>query len=161
MKREIAGYVAPLVAAVVLVIMLMQTRAALKASGTWNQHSGREQAVARDPYAPLDRDLAEVANAPPVGPVRDPFSLTPLVAELPVRHEPRRPVAPPPPPLPVLTAIIWDNDPRATVRWNGRDYSVRNNTLFADFRVAGISRDQVVLERGGERLVLTLPKKGD
>ncbi len=161
MKRDLSGYAAPFVAAIVLVIMLVQTRAALRASGTWNQHSGREQVAPRDPYAPLVRDLAAVTNAPPVGPVRDPFSLAPLVVESPVRHEPRRPVAPPPPPMPVLTAIIWDNDPRATVRWNGRDYSVRNNTLFADFRVAGISRDQVVLERGAERLVLTLPKKGD
>jgi hypothetical protein len=61
----------------------------------------------------------------------------------------------------VLTSIVWDNDPRATVRWEGRDYSVRENSLFADFRVTGIRRDQVVLERGGERLVLRLPQKGE
>jgi hypothetical protein len=41
------------------------------------------------------------------------------------------------------------------------DYSVRTNTLFADFRVVSITAQWVVLDRGGESLVLRLPVKGD
>jgi len=69
------------------------------------------------------------------------------------------PAAEPPPP--VLTSIIWDSDPRATLRYDGRDFSVRENSLFADFRVTSITSTQVVLERNGEPLVLTLRSKGD
>jgi hypothetical protein len=38
---------------------------------------------------------------------------------------------------------------------------VQVNTLFDEFRVRSITRSQVILERGGETLVLQLPKKGD
>jgi len=61
----------------------------------------------------------------------------------------------------VLTTIVFDADPRATVRWDGRDYSVRAGALFADFRVVSITRDQVVLDHAGESVVLKLPRKGD
>jgi hypothetical protein len=58
--------------------------------------------------------------------------------------------------VPVLTSIVWDADPRATIRFNGRDYSVRQAALFDDYRVVSITRDQVVLDRLGESLVLRL-----
>jgi hypothetical protein len=62
--------------------------------------------------------------------------------------------------MPLLTSIVWDADPRATIRYDGHDYSVRENSLFADFRVKSISRTEVVLERGGQPLGLTLRSKG-
>ena len=62
----------------------------------------------------------------------------------------------------MLTSIVWlENNPSATLRWNGRDYPVQTNTLFDEFRVQSITRNQVTLVRGGETLVLQLPKKGD
>ena len=72
-----------------------------------------------------------------------------------------RPTTTPSAAPPVLTAIIFDNDPRATIRYDGRDYPVRVNSLFADFRVVRIAADEVVLDRAGETLVLKLPSKGD
>jgi len=80
------------------------------------------------------------------------------------RHRQPAPVAAAPPaqaPQPLLTSIIWDADPRATVRWDGRDFPVRENSLFADFIVKSIRRDEVVLERDGQQLVLKLTKKGE
>ena len=111
------------------------------------------------------------ADAPPLVLLRDPFGYgasTPVVSH--PERRPRRPnpgpvaVVPAPAPepeQPTLTAIIWDEDPRATVRWNGRDFSVRQNSLFDDFVVKHIGPDQVVLERGGQELVLRLVKKGE
>jgi hypothetical protein len=164
MKRVYATFVAPLLAAVLLAVMLVQTRGALRASGTWTRSGSEARTPVADPYAALDRLITEAGGAAPAALARDPFALGPVVSAAdPDRPKPPpRPAAPPPaPPMPVLTAIVWDNDPRATIRWDGRDYSVRENTLFADFRVASISRDAVVLEHGGERLVLALPRKGD
>jgi hypothetical protein len=80
------------------------------------------------------------------------------------KQKPAAAVEPPPAPVPeepTLTAIIWDQDPRATVRWDGRDFSVRENSLFADFTVKSIRPTEVVLERGGQQVVLRLAKKGD
>jgi len=77
------------------------------------------------------------------------------------RHTEPKPIAPVEPPQPSLTAIIWDDDPRATVRWDGRDFSVRANSLFADFTVKSIRPTEVVLERGGQQMVLRLIKKGE
>ncbi len=162
MRRLFTGFVAPLLATVLLAVMLVQTRTALRASGAWNRGGLRPHTPVTDPYAPLDHLIADAASAPAPALTRDPFALGPIVSAVTDAERPApRPVAPPPPPKPVLTSIVWDNDPRATIRWDGRDYSVRENALFADFRVAGISRDQVVLERGGERIVLVLRTKGE
>jgi hypothetical protein len=152
---------APLLALLVLIVVLGQTLGALRASGAWARAAQETRIRLEDPYARLDGLLAGPAPAFDRAAVRDPFAVpAPPVATV-TRAVPRRPTPPPPPPRPVLTSIVWDNDPRATVRWEGRDYSVRENSLFADFRVTGIRRDQVVLERGGERLVLRLPQKGE
>ena len=73
-----------------------------------------------------------------------------------------RPARPAEPPRPRLTSIVWVPDnPSATIRWNGTDQTVQVNSLFDDFRVRSITPDQVILERGGETLVLQLPRKGD
>ncbi len=61
----------------------------------------------------------------------------------------------------MLTAIVFDADPRALLRWNGRDYSVRPGGLFDDFQVVSITRDQVVLSRNGENIVLQRKSQGE
>ncbi len=161
MKRDASGLIAPLLATVLLAVMLVQTRSALLASGTWRHGLQQPRPPLVDPYAPLDRLIADVGGTPAPQVARDPFSITVAATTTTTTHVVTRVVPPPPPPKPLLTSIVWDNDPRATVRWNGRDFSVRENALFADFRVVSINREQVLLERGGERIVLTLPKKGE
>ncbi len=161
MRRDFSAVFAPLAATVLLAILLVQTRTALRESGAWTRIANPVHAPAPDPYAPLDQLIADAARTAPPAPARDPFALAPVASAAPVTRTTPRVVTPPPPPRPVLTSIVWDNDPRATVRWNGKDISIRVGTLFADFSVAAISRDQVTLERGGERIVLALPRKGE
>jgi hypothetical protein len=114
-----------------------------------------------DPYARLDKVLA-TADTTRLALVRDPFSFekaaTPKVA---AHRAPPPPVQPPAPAVPVLTSIIWTDHPSATLRFEGHDYSVSSGTLFADFRVTSIARDQVVLDRAGAPIVLRLPRKGE
>jgi len=62
---------------------------------------------------------------------------------------------------PQLTAILWDADPRAMIRYDGRDYTVRENSLFAEFRVASITKSNVTLERNGSPIVLSLRPRGE
>lgn len=162
MRLSIRNVFAPVLAVLMLVLVLNVTLSALGASGAWRRVRTRPSAMRENLYAPLDRLLAERAAGVALDPVRNPFAF---------RSEPvasttngtvprvRRPVPPPPPPAPQLTSIVWDADPRATIRWGGRDWSVRPNTLFDEFRVVSIARDQVVLERGAESLVLRLPNK--
>ncbi len=160
MRIEGRALIPWLVGILVLVVVLTQTASALRQSGTWTGKPRSPAVQPADPYAPLERTLAQGTRALPAG-LRNPlvFGGAPVaIVTRPVQH---RTLPPPPPARPVLTSIIWDNDPRATVRWNDRDYSVRPGSLFADFRVVSISRDQVVLDKGGETLVLKLPRKGE
>ena len=157
--REIIG---PLVAALVLVLTVHQTLDALHRAGLWTNSRRLAPLQAADPYARLDQAIAR-ANATGSGTgVRDPFvfGYVPVVA---VDHAVRIHVVkpPPPPPLPVLTAIIWDNDPRALIRLDGREYTIHSGGLFAEYRVASITRNQVTLEKDGQSLVLNRPLKGD
>jgi hypothetical protein len=160
MKLEARTIVPPVAAAIILALIITQTREALTLSGAWRRASAAA-ANAPSPFAHLEALLAAPGRARADLP-RDPFrsGATPQVAVAgPVRR-----VATPkpvPPQQPVLTSIVFDADPRATVRWGGRDYSVRAGTLFADFRVTSVDRDQVTLDRGGEPVVLRLPKRGD
>ena len=151
---------APLIAIAVLAVIGMQTADALKRSGAWRRGPRRE-GTSVDPYARLDAQLA--AHRPPVSAanLRDPFSYA--RAPVAVQHVRTRPVVPAALPRPVLTAILQgDNDPTALVHYNDRDYTIKRGSLFADFRVLSITADQVVLDRGGQRLVLQRPtKKGE
>ncbi|MBI5709845.1 MAG: hypothetical protein HZC42_05980 [Candidatus Eisenbacteria bacterium] len=155
MKLDPAKLLGPLVALIVLVLILQQTTSALRASGTWSR--GETAAAAPDPYAPLESLIAR-RDASPV--LRDPFSFARVAAPATAQRPQQKPK-----PVavalarPVLTAIVWDNDPRATVRWSDRDFTVRAGSLFDDFRVVSITRDQVVLERGGETIALQLPRR--
>jgi hypothetical protein len=149
----------PVLGVLTLAIVLNVTLGAINTSGAWKRTTTRRAATA-SPYLRLSRILASAAPAPV--PERDPFTLVSAAAPTtPRTNTPRVVRVPPPPPRPVLTSIVWDADPRATLRYGGRDYSVRTNTLFSDFRVLSITRDQVVLERGGEQITLRLSLKGE
>ena len=162
MKNDARGLVAPLLAAVAMAVVISQTVVALRDSGAWEAKPARRSgAVAESPYTRMDREIGRISRAPVADNLRNPFAYGTAAAKResgPVRP---RPVIPAPPPVPVLTAILWDNDPRALIHWGERDYTVRSGDLFAEFRVTGISRDQVVLDRNGESLKLRRPTKGE
>jgi len=160
MRLDASKVVPPAAAVLILLLILTQMQEALRLSGAW-QKARAEAAAAPSPFAVLEQRLAMPA-LPSVTIRRDPLrapEATTLARTGPVR--PVKPVQPAPPPVPVLTSIIFDADPRATVRWDTHDYSVRPGGLFADFRVTSITRDQVVLDHGGQSVVLRLPSKGD
>ena len=115
------------------------------------------------PYAGLARLLGTTRRAPAEPVTRDPFAFGRATATGPAHPAAvRRPEKPAEPPRPQLTAIVWvAGNLSATIRWAGKDRTVQVNTLFDEFRVRGITREQVILERGGETLVLQLPRKGD
>ena len=165
MKISPRDLVAPLVALAVLGLTLQQTVGALHASGTWQNHARSPQVRAEDPYTRVDDLLAQ--GRPEIVPdrLRNPFAFgaarVAATASGPAKPVARKPAVPPAPPKPTLTSIVWDADPRATVRYDGKDFSVRVNSLFADFRVKSITATEVVLDRGGETIVLSLRPKGD
>jgi hypothetical protein len=156
--------VLPLIAVAVLALMLQQTLAALRDSGSWQARPRVPRAVTNDPYTRVDELFAQNQVDTRLDGLRNPFAFgAAKVVPVEDNHHTVVRVAPhpPAPAQPTLTAIIWDNDPRASVRYDGRDFSVRVNSLFADFRVKSISADQVVLDRNGETIVLGLRPKGD
>ena len=162
MRLDLARLLGPLVALVVLVIILQQTLGALRVAGVWGPRPGATTPVT-SPFVRIEGLLTPATPAPPAA-MRDPFAFGHAPATM-VTH---KPAAPRPAPLPVapakpvLTSIVWlESNPSATLRWNGRDYPVQINTLFDEFRVQNITRNQVTLVRGGETLVLQLPKKGE
>jgi len=165
-KIDLRRFLAPLLAALVLAAVLQQISGALRQAGTWRPASRAARVQQEDPYSRVE---AVLARTPPPGAyerMRNPFVFgsAPEPATAGVERRPRRvqPVTPAAPARPVLTSIVWDSrDPRATVRYDGRDISVRENSLFADYRVRSISSTQLVLERRGETIVLTFRPKGD
>jgi hypothetical protein len=161
-KIDPRSLITPLVALVILIAIASFTREALTLSGAWRRARNVARQAAVDPFAPIDHMLATVPPPRPVA-LRDPFNTVapPVAANLQNRPKVHHVAAPAPPPPPVLTSIFFDADPRATVRFNGRDYSVRAGALFADFRVVSIARDQVVLDQDGKSVVLQLPRKGE
>ncbi len=161
MRFDLSRLVGPLVAALVLVLILQQTIGALRAGGVWGQPHGTAAPPA-SPFTRIEGLLAADAGDPPAA-LRDPFSFGRAPAPVPARRPAARSApAPAAPARPVLTSIVWlESNPSATLRWNGRDYPVQTNTLFDEFRVQNITRNQVTLVRGGETFVLQLPKKGD
>lgn len=160
MNLDLKSVLGPLIAIVILAVIGIQTSDALRHSGTWSARPKPRTAPAPDPYAALEAQLAATGpkDAGP-GSMRDPFSYgrttTPTV------RKPERPRTPPAPPKPVLTAIVADADPRAFIRYEDRNYTVKAGDLFADFKVVSITAEQVVLDRGGARITLSRPTKGD
>lgn len=163
MRLDPARLFAPLLATLVLLVVLQQTGSALRSGGVWSLRlAGR----------PGPRGGAEARTALPVlprtdeVPARDPFAYGREPAAAPARRPvtvvPRATETAPAANGPLLTSIVWvEGNPSATIRVNGRDYSVRSGTLFDEYRVRSIARDQVTIERGDQVLVLTLPRKGD
>jgi len=157
-----ARLVAPLLAVAVFAFVTAQTLAALQESGVWSFASRRTFTATPEPFVSLDGIIAKVQAAKFAGAVRDPFGYGATRPSVSVsRPVVRRPVRPAPPPVPVLTAIIYDADPRAIIHWKGRDYAVHRNELFDEFVVVSIGRDQVVLRRGSENIVLRRQPQGE
>lgn len=156
MNRDIGRFLGPAFAALVFAFVLWQTLGALQAAGVWRFGARPAAAPAADPLAALDAHVSRALHSEFAGASRDPFGYGAAAAPAAAGAAPgpRRPAPPPAPALPVLTAIIYDADPRALVRWDGREYSIRAGSLFAEFEVVSIARDQVVLKRGSESLVL-------
>lgn len=150
--------IAPAIALMVLILIGEQTIAALGAAGWKNSRANRKRV--ESPYAGIDRVLAAPHPAAATR-LRDPFSFVVESSPVAAVSRPRETPRPVEQPKPILTSIIWDQDPRATVRYDGRDFSVRQNSLFADFLVRRISQNEVVLDRGSETFVLKLRPKGD
>ena len=162
MKIKPSAFFPPVIAAVFLVLTLQYTRGALKASGAWRAVPRTPQVASEDPYSRIDRILARPKFEINAVPTRNPFAYgavpSPAVV---VRGSSTRPKPPPTLARPQLTAILWDADPRAMIRYDGRDYTVRENSLFAEFRVAKITKTNVTLERNGSPIVLSLRPRGE
>ncbi len=158
MNRDISFLLGPLVGVAVLLYVLMTTWDALGVTGAFG--TGRTAPVARavDPFTTLDAALGR--PRPAASAVRDPMSFGAVASESrgPTQPVVRRPAAPPVPVRPVLTAIVFDSDPRALVRWQGREWTVRPGGLFDEFVVRAITRDQVTLQRGSETIVMQRPQ---
>ncbi len=158
MNRDITWLVGPLVAIVVLAFVGFSTWESLRVTGAFGTARHAPVVRAVDPYTTLDAALGRPHL--PSGAVRDPmaFGAAPVVAPDPTRPVVRRPVEPAAPARPQLTAIVYDTDPRALVRWGGREWTVRPGGLFDEFVVRAITRDQVTLQRGSETIVLQRPQ---
>ncbi len=161
MNRDIGLIVRTILALALFAFVALQTTGALHASGAWST-GGHAPAAASppDPVAPVEALLAGPEPAMSVS-VRDPFQIGARPAPVAIAGQPVRKPVPPPAPVPVLTAIVWDADPRALVRWQGRDWTVRPGGLFDVFQVSSITRDEVTLSRGSETLVLRRKAQGD
>ena len=165
MNRDVGQWVSPLVAVIVLSVVSAQIFGALQVTGAFGWHAPAPRVPKSPAYQALDRAIDVHDPNFALEGLRDPFAYGRVDSEPngnapPVR--PRRDVAPViAPVLPVLTAIVWDSDPRALIRWNEREWTVREGGLFDEFEVVGITRDQVTLRRGEETLVLHRRNPGE
>lgn len=163
MKFDPTRLIVPLIAVLLLAVVLQQTFAALRTTGMWRRQATAATARANDPYLRLERLMRGDTLSTEV---RDPFAYAPTRVVRPVsRPVATRPVAPDTQlaraQRPRLTSIVFDADPRATLRWNGRDYTVRQGALFDEYQVVEIAAASVTLAQGGTTFTLTLPRKGD
>lgn len=169
MKVDARALFVPLVAVAVLVLTIQQTIGALKDSGSWKHQPSKVHLVQpEDPYTRIDNMLGAPASRLSTESLRNPFvfgaarSMATGTGTGPAKPaKPPVAVTPTAAPKPTLTSIVWDSDPRATVRYDGKEFSVRANSLFADFSVRSITATEVVLDHNGESIVLSLRSKGD
>jgi hypothetical protein len=160
MRIDARRLIAPLAAFLLLAVTLQQTSNALRSAGAWRNEGKAAMTPPPSPFERLDGELSRRAGIVSAAPGRDPFDFYSAPVARPPQTGTPRPRPAPLAPKPVLTAIIFDNDPRALVRFDGRDYTVRSNSLFAEYRVVRITRDEVVLDKSGESLVLRRPTGG-
>lgn len=153
-------WISLLVALGVMGLAVAQTLEALGVTGAFGWRVAPVRVEVPVAFRNVDAALARRDRAARPEHVGDPFTYSRgVVRPVAVRPEPE-----PPPPVvetPLLTAIVWDNDPRALVRWNGREWTVREGGLFDEFQVVRISREQVTLRRGEALLVLNRRNPGD
>jgi hypothetical protein len=160
-SRGPEAWLPPLVAIAVLITAGTQTVSALRVTGAFGWQTDAVPVAVPPAYDAVNRALDRRDPRLALAAVRDPFTARPTVATRP----PVRPVKvvanAAPPEVPILTAIVWDNDPRALVHWKDRDWTVREGGLFDEFLVVSITRDQVSLRRGDATLVLQRRNLGD
>ena len=163
MSRGPEAWLSPLVAVAVLVAAAMQVAGALGVTGAFGWRAAAVQVAVPRAYLAVDAALDRRDSRLVVDRVSDPFTSSPAVAAVPPpRPRPQAGARKPAPPVePVLTAIVWDNDPRALVRWLNREWTIRQGGLFDEFEVVSITRDQVRLRRGDATLVLQRRNSGD
>lgn len=147
-------WISPLVALAVLALAVTQTFEGLGVTGAFGWRVATVRVEVPPAYQNVDRALESRDRPPGYTHVPDPFSFSRGDPAPVFRPAPRTVAATPVPANPVLTAIVWDNDPRALVRWNGREWTIREGGLFDEFQVMRISREQVTLRRGDATLVL-------
>jgi hypothetical protein len=152
----------PLVALAVLAAAGAQTVAALRVTGAFGWQTEVVPVAVPPAYESVNRALDRRDPRLTLAAVSDPFTTRARVAVRMPKWSPKitAPVVVPPA-LPILTAIVWDNDPRALVHWKDRDWTVREGGLFDEFVVLSITRDQVNLRRGDATLVLQRRNPGD
>jgi hypothetical protein len=164
-NRRLQLALVPLLALAIFAFLTFQTIGALKASGAWSgvleKRGKAASAQADDPFAPI-ATLLDHPQAPLPANMREPFVLGSATGAV-ATHGPvvRKPAKPAAPAQPVLTAIVWDADPRAIVRWQGRDWTVHSGALFDEFQVVAITPTQVTISRNGESIVLQRKPPGE
>jgi hypothetical protein len=163
-NRDVGQWVSPIVAVVVLAVVTAQIFAALQVTGAFGWHAAAPRVLTSPAYRSLDRAIDRHDPSFTVEGLRDPFMYGASGAHdgndppLPRRQKPAPPVVLA---VPVLTAIVWDSDPRALIRWNEREWTVREGGLFDEFQVVRITRDHVTLRRGEETLELHRRNPGE
>lgn len=161
MNRDPASWMGRIVAVAVLAGAGAVTLGALGVTGAFDTRVATVMVPVAPAYEAVDRAIGRrEARAPIVG-VKDPFTFhvsarAPVAPRLAVRSEPAIVESDP-----ILTAIVWDNDPRALVRWKDREWTVREGGLFDEFRVVSITRDEVRLLRGEATIVLQRRNLGE
>ena len=162
MNRKASGLLAPIAALALFALVLLQTWSSLRAAGAWRAAKPAAAVAADDPFVLLDQQLGR-AFRPMAASIRDPFrfgaAAAPVAAKPVTRIE--RVVVPAPLARPILTAIVWDSDPRAIVNWKGKAWTIHEGLLFDEFIVTSIRPEQVVLKRGDESIVLTRKSPGE
>jgi hypothetical protein len=149
------------VAIAVLIATSAQIMGALRVTGAFGWQPEVVPVAVPPAYAAMDQALDRHDPRLAIASVRDPFtSRAPAPVRAPVQVA-RRVIPVAPPAVPILTAIVWDNDPRALVHWKDREWTVREGGLFDEFQVVSITRDQVSLRRGDATLVLQRRNPGD
>jgi len=156
-------WLSPLVALAVLAAITTQTVGALRVTGAFGWQADAVPVAVPQPYESVNRALDRRDPRLSLGALRDPFAAR-AASVAPARSKPARhgrTIVPVAPALPVLTAIVWDADPRALVHWKDRDWTVREGALFDEFQVLSITREQVSLRRGDATLVLLRRNPGE
>ena len=151
-----------LLALAVFGLVAAQTLAGLGVTGAFGWRVAPVHVEVHAAYRAVEVAVQRRDQAPGPGNLRDPFTYSRVAAESPAAPRPRASAAPATATAtPLLTAIVWDSDPRALVRWKGREWTIREGGLFDEFQVVQISRDQVTLRRAEATLLLKRPNPGE